>query len=481
VSTDVVLPAGGTESTDGVAYVDRYENAACGLLTIDNTDLITSANRTFQTWGGYPADLLVGRSFLELLTASGQLFYETRCQVILRLEGEVREVALSMLRLDGEPLPVLINATAVRDDAGDFLETRIAVFDSTQRQDYEKDLLKARRLAESSESRVRMLQDASALFLSADTEDALAAALADTARDAFAASDAAVILYGAAGGARTAAGVHLRPTLLALQAATSAESQSTTPTTVLIGSPAEADAISPGLAQALDESRFKALTAVPLFDGTNLVGALVCLYGREREFDEATLQLHEALARQAALILVRTRLQQELQEMALHDQLTGLANRNLLRERLSHAIASSTRTGQPMALLFLDLDGFKPINDDLGHRVGDAVLQTVADRLNAVIREADVVGRYGGDEFLIVCENADEEAASNIATRVVEAMQERDPQLPTEYLVTASIGVVVHHSDGNVPPSNDALVRRADAAMYESKNAGGNRITLVTI
>jgi diguanylate cyclase (GGDEF)-like protein/PAS domain S-box-containing protein len=476
-----VLPADGIESANGAAYVDRYENAACGLLTIDNSDRITSANRTFQTWSGYPADLLIGRSFLELLAASGQLFYETRCQVILRLEGEVREIALSMLRLDGEPFPVLINVRTVRDNAGEFIENRIAVFDSTQRQDYEKDLLKARRLAESSESRVRMLQDASALFLSADTEDALAAALANTARDAFAASDAAVILYSAAGDARAAAGEHLRPTLLALQAATPTESRTTTPTTVLIGNPAQAAAISPLLAQALHDSRFKALTAVPLFDGTNLVGALVCLYGREREFDEATLQLHEALARQAALILVRTRLQHELQEMALHDQLTGLANRNLLRERLSHAIANSTRTGQPMALLFLDLDGFKPINDDLGHRVGDAVLQTVADRIGTVIREADIVGRYGGDEFLIVSENANEEAASNIATRVVEAVHERDPQLPGGYLVTASIGVVVHTPDGNEPPSNDLLVRRADAAMYESKNAGGNRITLVTI
>jgi len=478
VSTNVVLPADGVDGTAGV--VDRYDRAPCGLLTLDLTERITSANQTFRTWSGYTADALVGHSFLELLPRSSQLFFETRCQVILRLEGEVREVALMMNRAGGDPFPVLINASAVRNDHGEFVETRIAVFDSTQRQDYEQELLAARRLAESSESRVRMLQNASTLFLSADTEDALASGLADTAREAFAASDAAVILYGPGGSARAAAGDHLLPTLLALSEATPPESQTGIPQTVLIGNPDDAAAISPALAKALNDSRYKALTAVPLFDGTTLLGVLVCLYRREREFDDATLQTHEALARQAALILVRTRLQEELRQMAMHDQLTGLANRNLLRERLSHTIASSVRTGKPMALIFLDLDGFKPINDDLGHRVGDGVLQTVATRINAVIREADIVGRYGGDEFLIICEDADEQAAASIGSRVVEAMQEAHPQIPPQYMVTASIGVVVHRPTEQPGASNDALVRRADAAMYESKNAGGNRMTLVT-
>jgi diguanylate cyclase (GGDEF)-like protein/PAS domain S-box-containing protein len=459
------------------AYADLFLRAACGLLSLDDQDRITHVNATFAEWSGFDAAALIGRSFPDLLTASSQLFYGTRYQPVLLLEGEVREVALSITRADGESLAVLVNARTITDADGSAIETRLAVFDSTQRQDYEQELLGARRLAESSESRVRVLQRASTLFLAAETEDSLAVALAQTAREAFAAADAAVVLFSPDGVMRIAAGAHLEEMLGDLRVARTAAAGDAAPGLTVISNLDEAAALSPAIAEVLDAHRFRALSGVTLFDGTTVIGALICFYGRERVFDEASLELHKALARQAALIVVRTRLQDELQQLAMHDQLTGLANRNLLRERLSHAAASSERRHTPSAIIFLDLDGFKIINDQLGHRVGDAVLHTVAARINSVIREADIAGRYGGDEFLIICEDADADAARHVADRVRDAVREAQPDLPAGYSVTASVGVVVFQPGESNAPTNDALVRLADAAMYASKSAGGDRVT----
>jgi diguanylate cyclase (GGDEF)-like protein len=244
---------------------------------------------------------------------------------------------------------------------------------------------------------------------------------------------------------------------------------------------AAATAVSSQAAEALRSIRMEALSAVPLIGERGPQGALVLFYGRAREFDELTIELHQALARQAALVLDRIHLQAELQELAMHDQLTGLANRNLLSERLSHALAFAERSGRPMSLIFLDLDGFKIVNDGLGHRVGDAVLQTIAHRINGVVREADIVGRFGGDEFLIICDGADERAAMLVAERVIETVAEPLTELISHNRITASIGIASYLPGSSALPTNDSIVRAADAAMYRSKNSGVGRITLTRV
>jgi diguanylate cyclase (GGDEF)-like protein len=164
------------------------------------------------------------------------------------------------------------------------------------------------------------------------------------------------------------------------------------------------------------------------------------------------------------------RIQANLRRLALQDPLTGLANRTLLDDRLRVALARAGRHGSLTGVLFLDLDGFKAINDEHGHHVGDQLLKAVAGRLRAVLRPADVVARLGGDEFVAICEEiAGLEEAHAIASRVEVAIAEPIPTDAGPIRVYASVGLAL--AEGPREADADDLIRRADEAMYRAKNA----------
>ena len=242
----------------------------------------------------------------------------------------------------------------------------------------------------------------------------------------------------------------------------------------------QAAAIMPGLDDALHRHRLTAFSIAPLRTDERTRGVVVSLFGRDREFDDESREIQAALARQAGQVLRRVRLQEELEHRALHDQLTGLANRKLLEERLDAAIAAASRNGRPLSVVFLDLDGFKAINDSLGHRVGDDVLVEIASRLRSVARAGESVARYGGDEFVIVCEDAASEAGATIAERFRLAVRRPLESVPPGYAVAASIGVAVWEPAQSPTADADLLLRLADEAMYTSKGAGRDRVTMVT-
>ncbi|TXI27443.1 MAG: EAL domain-containing protein [Nitrosomonas oligotropha] len=161
---------------------------------------------------------------------------------------------------------------------------------------------------------------------------------------------------------------------------------------------------------------------------------------------------------------------QELIRQSTHDALTGLPNRKLIHERLNNALQRSMRNKLNVALLFIDLDGFKLINDTYGHITGDEVLKIIADRLLAQIRPDDTVGRLSGDEFIVLCEQIEKpELIANLATRINDALKEnitcQDPSLS----ITASIGIIIGHGQQY---SADEMMRSADTAMYEMKQKG---------
>lgn len=162
-------------------------------------------------------------------------------------------------------------------------------------------------------------------------------------------------------------------------------------------------------------------------------------------------------------------LEAKLRHQALHDPLTGLPNRYLLSDRLDMAAARGLRHDtEPIAIVYLDLDGFKAVNDAAGHAVGDRLLQQVADRLQRSVRDVDTLARLGGDEFAIVCEETDAEAAVMIADRIHEALTAPVVVDGVGYRIGASVGVAV-----SPPLDQDELLRRADRAMYRAKAAGG--------
>jgi diguanylate cyclase (GGDEF)-like protein/PAS domain S-box-containing protein len=167
--------------------------------------------------------------------------------------------------------------------------------------------------------------------------------------------------------------------------------------------------------------------------------------------------------------------QEEIRQLALYDALTQLPNRRLFSERVNHAIALARRDQARLALVFVDLDRFKPVNDSLGHAVGDLLLRAVARRMQQCVREADTIGRVGGDEFEVLLPSIDDaEQALVVAEKIRQAMNQPF-ELTGGYVVSisSSSGVAIYPEDGE---DESTLSRAADAAMYRAKALGRDNV-----
>ncbi|MCY1142222.1 diguanylate cyclase [Actinoplanes sp. Pm04-4] len=215
-------------------------------------------------------------------------------------------------------------------------------------------------------------------------------------------------------------------------------------------------------------------TLLPLTNGDRFFGVLSV--SAEDELPAEVFQALQALRTQVALALASVALTAELTDRALRDPLTGLGNRAMLRERLGDALARSRRTGRPVGVLLLDLNGFKQVNDVHGHNVGDQLLQTVAERLHECVRDEDTVGRLGGDEFVVITEDlASARDALAVAERIVQRLDEPIAAGARKLRTPASVGVALSHAEVTGP---DELLRMADTAMYEAKRRGGGGLQL---
>jgi diguanylate cyclase (GGDEF)-like protein len=204
---------------------------------------------------------------------------------------------------------------------------------------------------------------------------------------------------------------------------------------------------------------------------TALVGVLAGARNRAMtEVDRATAALREDIERRRVIEARLREREGELKRLAFHDPLTGLANRTLFYERVEHALATHSRSTATMAVLYIDLDGFKQINDNLGHTVGDAVLIEVAVRLRRCVRDSDTVARFGGDEFAALFEDISApDDAETVADRVVRAIQSPFDIDGHTCHITASVGVALRQPGD---PTADTILRDADNAMYVAKASG---------
>jgi diguanylate cyclase (GGDEF)-like protein len=205
---------------------------------------------------------------------------------------------------------------------------------------------------------------------------------------------------------------------------------------------------------------------------------LRALQGGAKDFISKPFDLAEVLMRVHNMLEVRL-LHEEarnygkmLEALALNDPLTGLANRRLLADRMSMALVHARRNKSSMAVMYLDLDGFKQINDTLGHGVGDALLKMAAGRLVATVREEDTVARLGGDEFIIALWYiSGNDYAATVAVKVIEAVSQPYDIEGRSVRITVSAGVGIYPIHGE---DSDTLMKSADRAMYEAKRAGKN-------
>ncbi|CAM3181480.1 PAS domain S-box protein [Filibacter tadaridae] len=165
-------------------------------------------------------------------------------------------------------------------------------------------------------------------------------------------------------------------------------------------------------------------------------------------------------------------LREELKSMAFHDELTGLPNRRLFQEKMHQALKEAKRHRRKCALLYLDIDKFKWVNDHLGHSTGDKLLKQFSERISLVLRDSDIFSRQGGDEFLILLpEIEDEESVRLIAARIMESLQQEWVIEGNAFTTTSSIGIAIYPKDGG---DTDKLLTNADKAMYEAKKSGRN-------
>ena len=219
----------------------------------------------------------------------------------------------------------------------------------------------------------------------------------------------------------------------------------------------------------------RACWSVPILgsEGHAVLGTFA-IYHREvrspSDEDWGALNVAKHLAK---IAIERTRAEQRLAFQAAHDALTGLANRALFLDRVTVALERTRRDPGAVAVLLLDLDRFKVVNDSMGHSVGDVLLVAVAERLRGVVRPGDTVARLGGDEFTMLCESLNGEIdAVAIADRIMAALEEPFEAHGSEFFVTASIGIAVATGEDQTAES---LIRDADTAMYRAKAAGKNR------
>ena len=210
-------------------------------------------------------------------------------------------------------------------------------------------------------------------------------------------------------------------------------------------------------------------TLLPLLNRDRFFGVLAL--SADDEFPAELSGSLQALRTQVAPALDSVALTAELTVRALCDPLTGLGNRAMLRERLTAALARSRRTGRPVAALLLDLDGFKQVNDGLGHTAGDELLTVVAERLRDSVRTEDVLGRLGGDEFVVIAEElSSARDVTVIADRIAAALDQAVTIGGKRLRAPASIGIALSHSEIH---DADELLRTADTAMYAAKRRGG--------
>ncbi len=201
-----------------------------------------------------------------------------------------------------------------------------------------------------------------------------------------------------------------------------------------------------------------------------------------KDFISKPFDLMEAKARIHNMLEVRLAFKQlkhycrALESWAMHDALTGLPNRRLLMDRLSLAMAHARRNKSTMAVMYVDLDGFKEINDTLGHEAGDALLKMVADRLAAAVRQEDTVARMGGDEFVIgLWKLSHAQEVVKLASKVIHAVAQPYRIQDCNVNITASVGVGVYPQHGDAV---ETLMKSADMALNEAKRAGKNEYSL---
>jgi len=415
-----------------------FDQIPCPALVTDGAGVVQSLNQDLLLLIGGDKERWLSKSMELMFPMASRIFLQTHIWPMILRDGQVREIRLQLLGSGGNSLPVFVNCQKTTQEGID--QFTWVLFVTIERSRFEQDLLEARQRAEN-----------------------ISAALAKS--EAFLRSVFEATIEGIMVTDSVATVISVNPAFSRLTGYSEEE---------LIGQ--NARILKSGRHDAaFFHAMFQTLKADKVWKGE--------VWSKRKDGSIFLEQLSiSAICDQSDTVLQYVGLcsdvterwdkEQLIRQMALHDGLTGLPNRTLLMERLGQLIAKSRRESRQIALMFLDLDGFKKVNDTLGHSIGDEVLKTVATRLSGLLRNSDTVARLGGDEFVVLLDNPENsEVIAQIGARVISVVNEPMHFDDAEAHVGTSIGIAVFKDSACSPES---LLKRADEAMYAAKAAGKN-------
>lgn len=481
------------------------DNAAYGVISTTPQGVVTSFNPAAERLLGYTAAEVVGLQ-TPALWHDPQEFAQRAADLSAEF-GEVVEPGFAVftarpqrnlpeenewtfIRKDGQRIAVHISVTAMRDAQGSITGFVGLVYDLTDRKQGELALLRLNR-------ELRAISDCNQILVRAENEQSL---LEDICRIVCEKADYSMAWVGYAENddARTVrpvamagAGVaHLAQTPIRWSDGAAGDSPCgaaiRTGAIVVMDEVARAAVSQVWRASAL-QSGYRSCIALPLKDANAATFGVLGIYSTQAHvFTIEEQRLLDELASDLAygIVSLRTRAQREagekrIEHLAFYDPLTELPNRRLLMDRLQQAMSSNARSGRMGALLFIDLDNFKLLNDTSGHDVGDRLLIEVAHRLSSCVREGDTISRLGGDEFVVMLEDLGEAAAEaaaqakGVAAKILAALNAAYSIAGRELHSTPSIGATLF---AGTESTVDELLKQADIAMYQAKAAGRNTL-----
>jgi diguanylate cyclase (GGDEF)-like protein/PAS domain S-box-containing protein len=459
----VTLPPGLVVSATDL--LQAVTDSPVALCVLDPSGLTMFGNPAYAELLGRAGDELAGLTAADVFHPEDRPIAEACLERLLAHPGERVQREYRLVRPDGAIVHALTSTTLTRDDHG---APRFVVFQAID--------LSGRRSAEQELARRLDQQSTAAAFgrraLSGDlTLDELCAEAAGLVARTLQVEHVAILELDAAhtscvvrwsipadgGGAR----YDLAGTLLERMLRTGA------PVIVDVAADRSRTLVDHGLHSAL---------CVPVGSMAEPFGGLGAYSATPRVFHEDEHHFLTAVANILGHAVRRDQHERELRHLALHDAATGLPNRPLLDDRLSQALAASRRDGRYVAILFVDLDDFKAVNDSLGHQAGDDVLRAVGQRLRGALRETDAVARIGGDEFVVVAGGLPvQQDAVRLAEHVLATLAPPVVTRGVEHVVRASIGVRVADPVRDASTSPEELLRDADSAMYSAKHRGRHR------
>ncbi|RZI42406.1 PAS domain S-box protein [Herbaspirillum sp. HC18] len=406
---------------------DLYDNAPCGYHSVDRCGAFVQVNKTELNWLGYSAAELIGTQAIDLMTEKSQRLFKQAFPRFLST-GQARDLEYEFVRKDGSVLPVLLNASAVRDGQGNVVMSRSTIFDMTELVETQK-----------------KLKQAAAVF--EHTNDA-------------------IIITDADGCIAAVNNAFTRITGYQPEEVLGQNPR-------LLKSGRQNDEFYQVLWSTLEQT---GTWQGELWDRRKS-GELFPTWQTISVVKDDSGKITDYISVFSDITAIKQS-EEKLKRLAYHDALTGLPNRLLFADRLAQALAHGKRYRTRCALLLLDLDRFKLINDTLGHAAGDQLLQIIADRLQAAVREEDTVARLGGDEFAIVLARLDHTDDAALLARKLTQLVANPIQLTGHALtVSTSIGIGIYPDDGE---DAETLSKSADIAMYGAKEKGRNAYEFYT-